>query len=664
MADIMLFKANRFMVKEKSIPTIFAGKIIRETQKAMQIAGQGILTKKINGMCCFCGRELTNPNSITLGIGPICAANHNIPVLEGYTDKDIEKEVKKIKFTEWFPKSCIETLKKIKVDVQIETPKEKETVKAKKELIQDKDNIKIFFPYDADLLKKIKTLSGRKYNPNPKPHWTCPNTTQNKEKLKIYGFDTSVLTEIKKNHKSIEIPSFPAHLVKILFPYQKEGVKFIFEKNGRAIIGDEMGLGKTIQALTYLEMNETIKKALIICPASLKLNWYAEVVKWMSKCNVYVLNGRKTDNINSFQIQKAKNAKTIYIINYDILPAWENTLLNENIDCMVADECHYFKNSKTKRTKSIKNLNKHIEKFIALSGTPFINRPIEFFNALNMVNDTLFSSFWNYAQTYCGAVKNRFGWDFSGATNTNELNKIVQNIMIRRKKSDVLTELPEKTRHCIPLEITNRKTYEKAEENLISFLIENENLDTAMKAKEAETLVKIEKLKQLIWKGKKKAALLWVKEYLNIENKLVLFATHTKVLDFFQENFKDICVRIDGQTKMNDRDQAVKSFQNDENIKLFLGNIKAAGVGLTLTASKATCFVEFGWTPGEHDQAEDRVHRIGQTAKNVDAYYLVGDKSIDLDIMELLDTKRKVLDSVLDGKQHNNFSLIDLLKNK
>jgi len=468
-----LIKCNQSMAKSKRYPRYFVGIIQTETAKAYKIVGSGISLKKKLGICSICGRELTNPNSIKLGIGPICAENQGIATLEGYTDKDIEKELTKIRIDSWFPKSCIDLMNTDGLEIpEIEVP---EIPKKKKETkrIEAKNNIlKIFFPYDAELLTNIKTLSGRRYQKEPTPHWTCPGIEQNIIKLKAFGFE---VPEIKKEETETEIPEIPDHLKNILYPYQKEGVNFLFKRNGKAIIGDEMGLGKTIQALTYIEMNPEIKNALIVCPASLKLNWASEAKKWMTDINIWVCSGRKI-NIDKMVFSESKTAKkNIYIINYDVLNAWIS-FFEKNMDIMITDECHFFKNTKAIRTRAIVKLSKKIKKFVALSGTPIINRPSEFFNALNIVDENLFGSFWNYAKQYCGAYNNGYGWNFSGSSNTEELHEIIKSVMIRRKKDKVLTELPPKVRTIIPMEITNRKKYNKAENNLIEYIIETKGM--------------------------------------------------------------------------------------------------------------------------------------------------------------------------------------------
>jgi len=227
----------------------------------------------------------------------------------------------------------------------------------------------------------------------------------------------------------------------------------------------------------------------------------------------------------------------------------------------------------------------------------------------------------------------------------------------------VLKDLPAKVRCVVPMELSNRTKYKQAETSIIQFIAANEGLDRAEKAKQAEVLVKIEKLKQLALEGKLKQAIKWIEDYLETNDKLVVFATHTATLDALEAAFSNT-VRVDGSTSQANRQKAVDDFQEKPNINLFLGNIKAAGVGLTLTAANATCFLEFPWTSGDLDQAEDRVHRIGQKADSVMAYYLVGEDSIDEYIAELIDEKRKVLTQVLDGKDVEDNSLFTELLNK
>ncbi len=234
--------------------------------------------------------------------------------------------------------------------------------------------------------------------------------------------------------------------------------------------------------------------------------------------------------------------------------------------------------------------------------------------------------------------------------------------MIRRKKADVLTELPDKIRSFVPLEITNRNEYDYVEANFIDWLKDNISDSKAERAKRAEELVKVETLKQLAVKGKIKQVVEWIKDFLDSDGKLVVFAIHKETISALMEEFKNVAVKLDGSIPQNKRTEIAEQFQSDPNIRLFVGNIQAAGVAITLTAASSVAFVELPWTPGELSQAEDRCHRIGQ--KNaVNIYYLIAENTIEETIAKLLDTKRQVLDRVLDGTETDEQNLFsELLK--
>jgi SWI/SNF-related matrix-associated actin-dependent regulator 1 of chromatin subfamily A len=325
------------------------------------------------------------------------------------------------------------------------------------------------------------------------------------------------------------------------------------------------------------------------------------------------------------------------------------------------DEIHYIKNNGARRTKATKLLAKGIPHVIGLSGTPIVNRPIEAYNAIKMIDPDLFTNGWEYAHRYCGARNNGYGWDFSGATNTEELHqKLVESIMIRRKKVDVLTDLPEKLYSFVPIELDNEKEYKAAEDDFIEFVHKTKGAVAAERASNAATLAEIEGLKQLAVKGKMAECIDWIKDFIEVDGKLVVFATHKFVIDSLMEAFPNISVKIDGSVTGEERQQSVDKFQNDSNIRLFVGNIKAAGVGITLTAASNVAFIELPWTPGDLVQAEDRCHRIGQKS-SVNIHYLLSSGTIEERIARLLDKKRKVLDAVLDGKETEQESLLSEL---
>ena len=516
----------------------------------------------------------------------------------------------------------------------------------------DDRTMEIRYKFDPGLLQLIKSLPGRRFHPDKK-YWTATITADSIKKLKDAGFvvDTELeklLHQAEEIEKGIEVHG----LKKQLFPFQKEGVAFIEKRDGRALIADEMGLGKTIQAAAWLQLHPEKRPAIILCPASLKLNWAKEIRETLStKDKVQILQGTKPYPIT----------EDIIIINYDILNSWVETLQAINPQVLIIDEMHYVKNSSAIRTKATKKLTKGIPHVIALTGTPIVNRPIEGFNIFQILDRNLFPNFWTYVHRYCGARHNGWGWDFSGATNKEELNQILTStIMIRRRKADVLKDLPEKLYSFIPMELSNETEYRVAEEEFIQYLRLTKGKEAAEKAKKAEHLVKIEALKQLAVKGKLKQAINWIRDFIEDGNKLVVFAVHKEVIDQLMNEFKEIAVKIDGSTPTPERHKAVEAFQNDPSVKLFIGNIQAAGVGLTLTAASTVAFLELPWTPGELVQAEDRCHRIGQ--KNaVNIYYLLAENSVEYKLAKLLDKKKEVLSAVIDGKPVEEKSLISEL---
>jgi len=482
------------------------------------------------------------------------------------------------------------------------------------------------FKYDKILIEKIKKIPNSRYWPE-KRNWSIPCTNSNIELVKKLGFEIIEENNIKFEN---EITT-----KKTLFHFQKEGVLFLEQKQGRALLADEMGLGKTIQVLAYLNLHPELRPALIICPASLKLNWEAEIKDTMTtEEKVVVVSGTKPYSISN---------ATIIIANYDIVENWKEELIRNEIKIVVLDECHYIKNSSAQRTKAVKELCKGIKKIIALSGTPIVNRPVEFYNSISLINPYLFKNFWQYAQRYCAPKHNGFGWNFNGASNTKELHEILTStIMIRRTKKEVLSELPEKIYNTIPVEI-DRTEYSLVLNDLRQWLIKNE------KYSKVEAVTKIEYLKQVAVKGKLNSVVEFIEDFLENEEKLVVFATHHFVIDYLIEKFKNISVKFDGRDSEKDKEKAVFEFQNNEKIRLFIGNIKAAGVGITLTASSNVLFVELPWTPGELVQAEDRCHRIGQ--KNcVNIYYLIARNTIEENILKILSEKQQILSQVLDGQ--------------
>lgn len=503
-------------------------------------------------------------------------------------------------------------------------------------------------------LRCIRAFPDRKRGPGGK-YWTCSLSFESVERLRDRGFHLhpALVAYLQKAQSNLE--DFNESLIEIpglkmdLFRYQNVGVQFIEEQNGRALVADEMGLGKTAQALAWLQLHPKKRPVVIVVPASLKLNWMREIKMWMTDPGaVEILNSTKPYSITG----------EILIINYDILTHWVKDLIQLEPSVIISDEIHYCKTNRAKRTKAIKKLAKHTDHFIGLSGTPIVNRPIEFYNAIQMINPSMFPNWKYFTHRYCDAKHNGFGWDYSGASNTEELHqRLVSTIMIRRKKEDVLQDLPPKIYSFLPIELSNREEYYTAEQDFIKFIRQRKGAEAAERASNAAALAEIEGLKQLAVRGKMKQAVEWITNFLESDQKLVVFATHKFVIQELMQEFKNIAVKVDGSVSGSNRQLAVDNFQDEAETRLFIGNIKAAGIGITLTAASSVAFLEFPWDPGTLVQAEDRCHRIGQK-DSVNVYYLLAENTIEERIATLLDSKRMVLDAVLDGRAPEEGSLL------
>jgi SWI/SNF-related matrix-associated actin-dependent regulator 1 of chromatin subfamily A len=428
-----------------------------------------------------------------------------------------------------------------------------------------------------------------------------------------------------------------------LYPYQKRGVKKLEAFDGRVLLADEMGLGKTIQALWYFKRNKK-SPVVVICPASLKYNWAREAAVHIRE-RAEILEGTKPPK------KKVFKQNPFVIINYEILGPWLDYLIDLDPQLVILDECQYIKNRRAKRTRYVKQLVKGVPHVLALSGTPLTNRPAELWTTLNIIRPDLFKSFMSYALEYCNARRTPWGWEYKGAKNLDKLHDILtENCMVRRRKVDVLKDLPAKSRHVVSVPLENRHEYDEAEEDLILWLSKYSKRK-ANNAARAERLVKMGYLKRLAATLKLKAVTDWIDRFLEeTDEKLVVFAIHRDIIKSLRDRYspRTNCVLVTGGVTGKKRQRAVDKFQNHKETRLFIGNIQAAGIGITLTASSTVLFAELGWTPGEHIQAEDRIHRIGQQNKST-CFYMIGVDTIEERLSRIIQEKQIVLSATLDG---------------
>lgn len=468
--------------------------------------------------------------------------------------------------------------------------------------------------------------------------------------------------------------------------FQVRGVRFLEQHGGRAILGDDMGLGKTFQAIGWMALHPSTRPVIVVCPATIKWNWQRELrihaglrsrvlmgykrfgasffdrkshgpkCKWFPTLRrrlEFIKLNRKLGPFTKLDRPAPPPLPRVAIINYDILEDWIDVLEDARPQVLVLDECHNVKNSSALRTKLTKRLARITPHVIPLSGTPIRNRPSEFFPVLNMVAPDKFPSFWDYAFRYC-KPRRKFmgrGWDFSGADHLDELHERVSDVMIRRTKEQVLKDLPRKPpRTVIPVDLDNQGEYDEACLDFLHWLRKRKGKKAADRASGAQALVKLGALKRLAAEGKLATMTRWIREQLeDTDEKLVIFAVHKLIVERLLKAFPKAAV-VTGSVTGEARQKAVDRFQKDKRCRVFIGNLKAAGEGITLHASHTVVFAELGWTPGEHDQATDRVRRIGQTSSIVNAYYFIARGTVEEDVIDVIETKAGICSQVLDGE--------------
>lgn len=435
------------------------------------------------------------------------------------------------------------------------------------------------------------------------------------------------------------------------FPYQLEGVEAIEKFGGRALLSDAMGLGKSLEALLWMHRHPEIERAIVVCPASLKIHWQREAKNHL---------GIRSEILEGREPSRPKGMK-LTIINYDVLTYWLPKLIEYGPQLVILDECHMASNRTAKRSKAARALCRKAKHAIAISGTPLTNRPAELYNVLNILRPDLFGSWWSYAQQYIGPQIKPWGWDFSGAKNLPALHhKLKSNLMIRRLKSDVMKQLPPVSRVVVPLEISDRKQYEEAETDFIRWLQKTEP-DKVSAALRAEGLVKLGYLIRLAASLKMSNAIDWLKASLESGEKLLVFAIHQQVIGQIRDAFESCCAVVDGSVEGNKRQGIFDAFNRDHRTKMLVGNLKAAGVGWSCQSTSNVVFAETGWTPGGIEQGMSRCHGQGRGKEGdpVTAYFLTAQHTVEGHLCRLVQKKAEILDAVLDAKKVTKLDIYD-----
>ena len=487
------------------------------------------------------------------------------------------------------------------------------------------------------------------------------------------AIEKEIADEVTASQSTEGSITVPAPKGKKYMPFQIAGIQYASHRES-TLLSDEMGLGKTIQAIGVINLNPKIQNVLILCPASLKINWKREMESWLVK--------DFTINIVDAKRQFPQPlGPSIFIINFDILKKFSKELREQHYDVMVVDECHYLKNAKTQRAKQIFGNRRGglpaiaAKKKLFLTGTPIVNRPSELFAIANFLAPDTFGNFWGFMKRYANATRGTYGWDMSGASNLEELQqKLRASIMVRRLKKDVLTELPPKIRQVIELPangissaVRNETQLRKTQTSKIRQL--KIKVQTAKKNKDENgyrqamkdlrqgylfTFSEMARARHDTAIAKTPTVIAHTLEVLNEdpEKKVVVFGHHHDVIDGIAQGMHDEGIQsitLTGRESQKEKQNAIDTFQTDPRCKVFIGSIQAAGVGLTLTESSHVIFAELDWVPGNVSQAEDRCHRIGQT-DSVLIQHLVLEGSIDAQMARKVIFKQEVIDKALDIK--------------
>ena len=388
------------------------------------------------------------------------------------------------------------------------------------------------------------------------------------------------------------------------------------------------------------------KKILIVCPASLKINWQREIENYSDR-SIFICEGKKFSTEHDF-----------VIINYDILKNFhdpkskELTLLEQcNFDLVILDEAHMISNAQAQRTKIINSFVKKINRVWLLTGTPMTSRPMNYYNLLNIIESSVAQNWMAYAIRYCQGYQfkagNRKVWNVSGASNLEELRDRTSKQILRRLKEDVL-DLPDKIITPVYLRLKS-KEYEDLMGEYYDWYDKNTDESSSLTVQ----FSKLMKVRKVIANEKTKQTIEFAENILEQDKKIIIFTNFTDTLQTIYQHFGKKAVYLDGSCSNAVRQQAVDSFQNDEKIKVFVGNLKAAGVGLTLTSAEVVIMNDLSFVPAEHAQAEDRAYRYGQKS-NVLVYYPLYENTIEGAIYDILNKKKEIIRTVMGDQISQN----------
>jgi SWI/SNF-related matrix-associated actin-dependent regulator of chromatin subfamily A-like protein 1 len=434
--------------------------------------------------------------------------------------------------------------------------------------------------------------------------------------------------------------------------HQKEAIQKLVE-NKKFILADDMGLGKTTS--TIIAALETgAKKILIICPATLKINWKREIENYSDR-PIFISEGKQFSTEDDF-----------VIVNYDIMKNFhdpkkkdDSLILMSKFDLIIIDEAHYIKNAQAQRTKLINDITKSVDRLWLLTGTPMTSRPIDYFNLLSLIDSPVAKNWMAYVIRYCAGFQFKVGprkiWNVQGASNLEELRDRTAGLTLRRLKENVL-DLPDKIITPVYLRLKS-KVYEEVMGDYYNWYEKNPEESKSLTVQ----FTKLTKVRQIIADEKIAQTIEIAENIIEQDKKVIIFCNFTDSLNKITEHFGKAAVKLDGSMSKVERQFSVDQFQENDKIKVFVGNIKAAGVGITLTSAEAVIFNDLSFLPSDHAQAEDRAYRYGQK-NNVLVYYPIFENTIEGIIYDILHNKKQVIATVMGDNQNTADAAEEILK--
>jgi SWI/SNF-related matrix-associated actin-dependent regulator of chromatin subfamily A-like protein 1 len=497
-----------------------------------------------------------------------------------------------------------------------------------------------------------KLADDKLYTEIPQKVWVEKLLADKEKAYHIWGkvFDSEELHDfwlpkaaiIKDNSVKDVVIDYSKYSHRPPLEHQKEAIQKLVE-NKKFILADDMGLGKTTSTI-IAALEAGSKKALIICPATLKINWKREIENYSDK-TVFIAESKNFSTEADF-----------VIINYDIIKNFHDTkkkdesqILASNFDLVIVDEAHYIKNATAQRTKLINDIVKKTDRLWLLTGTPMTSRPIDYFNLLSLIDSPVAKNWMAYAIRYCQGYQFNVGgrkvWNVTGASNLEELRDRTLGLTLRRLKENVL-DLPDKIITPVYLRLKS-KQYEEVMGEYYDWYDKNPEESKSLTVQ----FSKLTKVRQIIADEKIAQTIELAENILEQDKKVIIFCNFTDSLNKITEHFGKAAVKLDGSMSKPERQHSVDQFQDNPKVKVFVGNIKAAGVGITLTAAEAVIMNDLSFLPSDHAQSEDRAYRYGQK-NNVLVYYPIFENTIEGIIYDILNNKKQVIATVMGDNQH------------